>query len=157
MPLDINIMPGPQTLGPQDKTKSVPVVRQILQGETYATVLVTLFADMLGDEKDHEGKPLGFRGFQWHPQTINEYVEDHWGVKLPKQNFDKLMAGIAIVTTDLFFRDVDRFIKLCNVLAGSDFDHETFDPADAVDRRRRWRSQQLPERRPPAQRTGSRR
>lgn len=108
-------------------------MREILTGDTFATVLLVLFVDMTGDELDEEGKPLGLRALHWHPQTIKEYVEDHWGIRLPKGNFDKLMAAIAIVTTDLFFRDADRFIKLCNVLAGSEFDHQTFDPADALE------------------------
>jgi hypothetical protein len=64
---------------------------------------------------------LGQEFFQWAPETIKLETNELAGFEIPKPNYDKLMAAVAIVTTDLFFRDVDAFIKLCNVLSGDDF------------------------------------
>jgi hypothetical protein len=41
------------------------------------------------------------------------------------------MAAITIVTTNFFYKDVRRFIELCNILSGDDFQPDEFDPADA--------------------------
>lgn len=69
----------------------------------------------------------------WTPATIRMQVEEDFGVKLPKVNFDKLMAGITVLTTNYFYKNLPRFIELCNALAGDDFDPESFDPADSYE------------------------
>ena len=95
-------------------------VRSILTGETYGTVLLVLFADEFGLEALH-----------WHPMTIAEALSESWNVQIPQVNLDKLMAAVTIVTTDLFFKSVTRFIDLCNVLSGDSFDPAVFNPADS--------------------------
>jgi hypothetical protein len=117
---------------PVRKTPDKAAMQKILTGDTYATVLLTLFADTAGDEK-HNGEKLGLKVLHWHPRTIRDYVDNAWDVTLTQTNFDKLMAGIAIVTTDLFFTNVDRFIKLCNVLCGSPLNPRVFEAADALE------------------------
>jgi hypothetical protein len=52
---------------------------------------------------------------------------------MPPVNLDKLCAAVTIVTTDLFFKEVTRFVQLCNVLSGSECDPEEFDPADSLE------------------------
>lgn len=99
--------------------------------DTFATVLFVLAVDTFGpeclfDAEDPERGP-------WHASTFRSMTEQHFGVKLPKCNLDKLMAAITVCTTDLFFKNVDRFIVLANILAGDEFDPSEFEPADPVE------------------------
>lgn len=96
--------------------------RILLDPDAYATVLLAIFIEYYGTE-----------GMEWHPQTITDQMSADFGIKLPKSSLDKIMAAIAIVTTNYFYRDVRRFIELCNVLAGDDFDPTVFDPADSAE------------------------
>jgi len=85
----------------------------------YATTLLVLALDCFGKEC-----------LDWHPETMQLEMKDSFGVYLPKENLDKLYAGITLLTTDYFYQSVSRFIDLANVLAGDDFDPEVFNPAD---------------------------
>jgi hypothetical protein len=96
--------------------------RILLDPDSFATVLLVIFLDTYGVE-----------GIEWHPQTISDQMSQDFGVKLPKSSLDKIMAGIAILTTNYFYREVRRFIELCNILAGDDFDPTVFDPADSAE------------------------
>jgi len=98
-------------------------LQQLLHSEdTYATTLLVLFADRYGME-----------GLDWHPETIRLQLQSDFGVQIPKHTLDKLMAAIAIVTTDAFYKDLTRFIELSNILAGDDFDPTVFEPADSAE------------------------
>lgn len=88
--------------------------------DSFATTLLTVFVDTYGTE-----------GFDWDPLTIQTEIEQDFAVKLPRAVFDRLMAGIAIVSTDSFFKSLPDFINLCNILSGDSFDPTVFDPADA--------------------------
>ena len=97
--------------------------QKLLQSEdTYATTLLLVVADRYGLE-----------GLEWHPRTIKMQLESDFGVELPKNTLDKVMAAIAIVTTDAFFKDLVRFIELSNILAGDDFNPTVFEPADSAE------------------------
>jgi hypothetical protein len=117
-----NILPPSQ--GVLRKPGNRQKVQQLawLHDDSYATVLITMFLDQYGVE-----------ALDWHPETIRLEVQSDFGVKLSKNALDKLMAAIAILTTNYFFRDVARFIQLCNVLAGDDFNPTVFDPADSAE------------------------
>ena len=105
-------------------------VRNMLQGDgTYATVLLVWALDHFGIDAD-TGQPCVF---VWAPDTIRQEIKTDTGVLLPKRNFDKLMAAVAIITTDSFFKNVSRFIQLANILAGDEFDPAEFDMADSVE------------------------
>lgn len=93
-----------------------------LDEESMATTLVTLFLDRYGPE-----------GLGWDPMTVHAEVQDDFNVTLPQPVFDRLMAGIAIVTTDSFYKSLPDFIHLCNILGGDDYDPTVFDPADAAE------------------------
>lgn len=93
-----------------------------LNEEVMATTLVTLFLDRYGPE-----------GLGWDPMTIHSEVQDDFNVKLSSPIFDRLMAGIAIVTTDSFYQSLPDFVHLCNILGGDDYDPTVFDPADAAE------------------------
>jgi hypothetical protein len=73
----------------------------------------------------------GQEALEWAPETIRMELEQDFQLQLPKSSLDKVMAAITIVTTNYFYKDVTRFIQLCNILAGDDFQPDEFDPADA--------------------------
>jgi hypothetical protein len=89
---------------------------------SFATTLVTLFHDTYGTE-----------AYAWHARTILLEVRDDFRVEIPRPNFDRLMAGISLVTTDDFYAKAADFNMLCQVLSGDVFDPALFDLADAAD------------------------
>ncbi len=90
--------------------------------DSFATTLLALFIDTYGTE-----------GLDWDPMTIQSEIEQDFGVKVERSVFDRLMAGIAILTTDSFYKSLPDFIALCNVLAGDSYDPAVFDPADSAE------------------------
>ena len=101
--------------------KDSSIRKLISSDEVYATTMLAIAIDTWGTEC-----------FEWHPHTLRLELEAEYG-PVTEGNFDRLFAGIAILTTDLFFTDVARFIQLANVLAGSSFDPTVFDPADSAE------------------------
>jgi hypothetical protein len=105
------------SVNPNSKT----VLRALLMGEdTHATVLLLIAVDKYGTEV------LG-----WAPETIRSELKDDFVVNISKQTLDKIMAAIAIVTTNYFYKDVLKFIELVNILSGDDAEPAEFDPATA--------------------------
>ncbi len=90
-----------------------------LSDQSYATTLVICFIDTYGTE-----------GLDWDPMTIRKEIEEDFSVKISNTAFNKLMAGINIVTTDQFYSSLPDFIDLCNILDGDILDPKLFDPAD---------------------------
>ncbi len=76
--------------------------------------------------------PEAFEFLSWTPETIIKELEDDFGVKMSQGSIDRLMAGITIATTDLFWQDLRTFIPLCNVLFGHPIAEE-FDPATVLE------------------------
>jgi len=102
---------------PTDKIKKI-----IANPETLATILLTLAVDRLGIEC-----------LSWDPETIRMEVEQSFGIPFPQENFNKLMAAIELVTSDIFYISLPDFIRLCNTLYNGTFDPRVFDPADATE------------------------
>lgn len=71
--------------------------------------------------------------FTWTPQTIRMETEEDFDFRWNDINFDRLMAGIILVTTDNFYKSLPDFIDLCNVLNGSGLNPTVFDPADTLE------------------------
>jgi hypothetical protein len=95
--------------------------------DSFATPLLILCLDRLGWEMlDNGGTP-------WAPETIRLEVQSEFQVHLPDQNLDKVMAAASILTSDDFFKNLPKFIMLCNVLAGDTFDPSVFDPATCAE------------------------
>ena len=68
------------------------------------------------------------------PRTIRLELKDALRLShIPQDNMDRLMAAIAIVTTDRFYTDVPAFIDICNILSGTPPAPNVFDPADAYE------------------------
>jgi hypothetical protein len=92
----------------------------LLSEDTFTTPLFLIVMDRYGLE-----------AVKWAPETIRRELEDDFQLQLPKYTLDKLMAAVTIVTTNYFYKDVTRFIELCNILAGDEFQPDEFEPADA--------------------------
>lgn len=92
----------------------------LLSEDAYATPLFLLVMDLYGPEALH-----------WAPETMRMELEQDFQLRLPKATLDKIYAAITIVTSNYFYKDVTRFIELCNILAGDDFQPDEFEPADA--------------------------
>ncbi len=111
-------------LASSSQTKKIPnraFERALLASdESFATPLFLLVMDRYGPD-----------ALEWAPETIRLELEEDYSLELPKVTLDKIFAAITIVTTNYFYKDVTRFIELCNILAGDDFQPDEFDPADA--------------------------
>ncbi len=92
----------------------------LLSEDAYATPLFLMVMDLYGPE-----------ALEWAPETMRMELEQDFQLRLPKANLDKIFAAITIVTTNYFYKDVTRFVELCNILAGDDFQPDEFEPADA--------------------------
>lgn len=90
--------------------------------DVHGTTLLAWFLDQFG------GKAM-----EWHPLAIRAEVNHALGAVLPDLNFDRLMAAIAVMTTDLFFQDARRFTMLANILCGGPLIQDVFEPPDAVE------------------------
>lgn len=126
MPFDVNLIPAApheSKTKPIERDTPIQAVRSILtNSDTYATTLLVWAIECYGTEC-----------LKWSPSTIKLELEQQFGCRLPKDNFDKLVAAVIIVTSDMFFKNVSRFIPLANVLAGDDFDPDEFEKADVVE------------------------
>jgi hypothetical protein len=91
----------------------------LMADDSYATALFLVVMDQYGVE-----------ALNWSPETIRMELEQDYSCKLPKENLDKIMAAITIVSTNYFYKDVTRFIELCNIFSGDDFQPDEFEPAD---------------------------
>lgn len=121
----------PSKLISQKTNKTKAVISLLQDPDTFATVLLTLVLDTWGEECLHD--PEDPERGPWHPTTFRTMIEEHFGVRLPKANLDKLLTAITLITTDLFFKNVDRFIIMANILAGDEFDPTQFEIADSVE------------------------
>ncbi len=89
----------------------------------------TFATTLLGVALDEFGPAV----YEWTPLTIRAEIEDSFTVAPAQANFDRLMAAIAVVTTDSFFKNLPRFIQLCNVLSFDTFAPDEFDPASCAE------------------------
>lgn len=96
----------------------------------FAATLVTCFADKYCYMPDGEftQEPM-----EWDPEAIQLELEEDLDIKVFPRAFDRLMAGISIVLTDFFWKDLRNFEIVCNVLSGDSYDPTIWDPADAAE------------------------
>lgn len=96
----------------------------LTEGDMFATAMALLVMDV--------GLPAA-TVFGYSRSTLGELLEEKHGVYPSEDNLDRLMAAIAVVTTDLFWNDAEAFMRLANILAGSGFSEELDDPADPAE------------------------
>jgi hypothetical protein len=98
-----------------------PMQDALIDENSLATVLLVILVDTYGTEAVDE----------WAAPTIQAELEDDFNVQLPPDNLDKLMAAIAVLKSNAFYKSLPDFIRLCNALAGAGYNPGVFDPADA--------------------------
>lgn len=113
----------PLSLNPRAAARAV-----LLDEGSYATTLIALVIDRYGDEclNNEDGEP-------WHPGMFRTQIEKDYALVLPKVSLDKIMAAVSILTTNYFFRDVNKFVAIANILSGDDFQPDEFEIADALE------------------------
>jgi hypothetical protein len=94
----------------------------VTSDEVFATTLAVFLCDR------HGGAALS-----WHPDNIRRQLLADTGVEVPQHNLDKLLAGIAVVTGDEFYRDPQAFASLTKAFAGEGFDPGTFSRPSAME------------------------
>lgn len=90
-----------------------------------ASFATTLVAGLLNE--------FGTEALSWAPPSILTIVNEELNVTIPERNFDKLMVGVALLTTDVFYKSLPDFITMCNVMSGSSVVVDSFDPADLME------------------------
>lgn len=104
-------------------TRAGSVVKALLEdSDTYATTLITIVLDRYGVE-----------ALDWSPQTVRMELRDDFQANVPRNNIDKIMAAATILTTDSFYKNLTKFIQLCNILSDEEFNPMVFDPADSFE------------------------
>ena len=88
--------------------------------EAFTSSLVVLLLDHFGPEM-----------LYWHPMTVRYEILDDFHILPPKENLDKIYAGIGLLTSDDFYRRLPAFIQYCNILSGGEFNPAVVDLADA--------------------------
>lgn len=73
----------------------------------YTTALLVAYLDTFGIE-----------GLEWLPETIQIEIESLTGEEIPATNFEKLMVGISLMTTDAFFVSLPDFAHFCCIMSG---------------------------------------
>lgn len=127
---DVNLLnQSPTTFQGTTRTDATYVRTLLTSDDTFATTLLVWFMDTY-PEQDEEGH---LACLKWSPETIKMELDRAAGTPIPKVVFDKLMAAITIVTTDMFFKNVKTFIPIANILAGDDFQPDELEPPDAAE------------------------
>lgn len=88
--------------------------------DSYTTTLMTILTDVYGTEC-----------FSWSPETLQMELVDDFRVRLPQFTLDRILTGIALLTTDDFYHSLPDFVQFCNVLSGDLYNPELWDPATA--------------------------
>ena len=108
--------------------KEIKIIDKKKQGEiftnpdAYATTLLVKFVGQ-----------FDLDAVYWKPKTIKMEIENYYNINLPENNFNKLMTAIAILTTDLFYVDLQSFINFCNILSDDFVSFEVLNIADSLE------------------------
>lgn len=94
----------------------------VMDPNVFATTLIVVLVDFYGVE---------FMG--WAPVTIRMETEEDFGLQWHQANYDRLMAGVALVTSNSFYKSLPDFIELSNILSGTPAHPGVFAPADAAE------------------------
>jgi hypothetical protein len=89
---------------------------------TPGTILLFILVDELGTEF-----------LSWENETIEHEIMAKWKVRPAPENDDKIQALITVLTSNMFYANLDCFVHICNSLndAGASFEH--FDPPQVSD------------------------
>ena len=69
----------------------------------------------------------------WTAEMVQFEIKEQFGVAIPDDNLGKLMPGIALLTTDNFFRSLPSFLFTVHGLLGDGTDWSYAEPIDLED------------------------
>jgi hypothetical protein len=96
---------------------------EILQDEqTFTTVILTVLIDKYGTDM-----------LYWDPVTVGLEIKRDFGFTPDRPLMDKIQAGSLVLINDLFFKSLETFNNLCNVLNIGVFSTDLFIPASLDD------------------------
>jgi len=72
---------------------------------------------------------FGTEAFDWSPVTLQLEMRSETGKTPPPAAFDRLMAAVSVVGTDLFTTSVDSFNRICLSLSGHSVPPDVWVPA----------------------------
>ena len=99
----------------------------ITSEETFASTLLVLMIDRF--EKTFLSGEEG----PWTAEMLRIEIKEQFGVAIPDDNLGKLIAGIALLTTDNFFRSLPSFLFTIHGLLGDGTDWSYAEPIDLED------------------------
>jgi hypothetical protein len=102
-----------------DKTK---LVNALADETTPCTALLAVIIDNYGTE-----------AFDWEPATLKQQIKSDFNVELPQGNMDKIMSGITILTTNLFYVSTESFMAVANALNDDATDFYAYNPVTAAE------------------------
>lgn len=91
--------------------------------EPLTTTLITLATDRYGLPEITD----------WAIETLVLEINTDFRIELPQLSVDRLGAGVLLLTSDRFYRQLPDFINIGNVLAGTPFDPDQWDPLEAAE------------------------
>lgn len=95
--------------------------------ELFASTLLLLTVEHFGQEMFDEN------GSSWTPQTLRMELGALFGCKLGDDQLGKLMAAIAVLTSDALYRSLPSFLMTVHGLLGDGTDWSYAEPIDAED------------------------
>ena len=102
---------------------SLEDVRRVFKSDdVFATTLLTFCIDVFTMEC-----------LDWTPGTLQHELELDYGIKLPQDNLDKLLAAMQILETDDFYQRLPMFCPLVEALCGNGLHFETVALPDAME------------------------
>lgn len=96
-----------------------PNQRVFLDQDSFATTLLLTVVD-----------EYGLECLEWSPETVQLHIIEDFGVDIRQELLDRLFAAMLLTTSNFFYRSLPSFINICNVLSGTSYDPNVFDPAD---------------------------
>jgi hypothetical protein len=99
----------------------------IASEEAFASTLLIILLDRFGDSflSGEEGT--------WTPETLRLEIKDHFDIDIPDDNLGKLIAAIAVLTTDNFYRCLPSFLFTVHGLLGDGTSWSYAEPIDLED------------------------
>lgn len=85
--------------------------------DTFGTSLAALVLDAYGTE-----------ALDWDPEATRDQLREDVGIRIPRASFDRYMAIVTILKTNLFQTSIMAMHNIANALNGSAVEADVFDP-----------------------------
>jgi hypothetical protein len=90
--------------------------------DTFATTLLTIIIDRYGSEC-----------LEWDPLVLALEMQRDFGVAPDTATLDRIQTGATLLTTNMFFQNLESYMHMCNALNLQSIDKNNLTPADVDD------------------------